>query len=104
MDMAAGGNVLTGQANDLAVFGDRFALLDVAQGNLVSEADSICDSQGLAVFADLGARRNVASGDSDVVLGAQMHSKLRQRQGGHVVDSSDKKRWLLRHDNEAKAR
>src|SRR5205807_1030894 len=47
--MVAGSDVFLREADDLAVFGDRFTLLNQANGDLVAHADACADRQARAV-------------------------------------------------------
>jgi hypothetical protein len=49
----------------------------------VAEADTAVEGEGVAVVAHLGAGRDGAGGDGDVVLGAEVDGDLRQGYGGH---------------------
>src|SRR5439155_13425540 len=68
VDVAAGRDVLAGEADDLPVLVDRLALPDVAQGELVAEVDPAAQAQGAAVVLHFETRLEVPGGDGDIVL------------------------------------
>ncbi len=81
--MAAGGDVAAGEADDLAVLEDSFALADVAQGELVAEVDPVGQDQAPAVVLDFQPRGQVACGYGNVIFGTQMDGNFGKRNGRH---------------------
>ena len=68
MDVAAGRDFLAGEADDLAVLADGFALGDGANGDLVAEADAAIRGEDGAVELVFLARREGPGGDGNVVF------------------------------------
>src|SRR5262249_34169794 len=83
VDVAAGRDVLAGKADDLAVLGDRLALPDRPQGELVPQADAPGGGEGGAAVPHPGPRRDGTGGDGDVIFGAEVDGNLGQRHGRH---------------------
>src|SRR5262249_39390225 len=72
VDMAACRDVFAGKADNLPVFVDRFAALDVAQSNLVPQADALAEGKRRCVELKLGTGRKVSRGHGDVIFRAQL--------------------------------
>src|SRR5581483_5569595 len=84
VDVTADGNVLAGEADDLAVFVNRFAFLDGPQRDFVAHADTRFERDRLAVDLKLRSGDEMAGGDGDVIFGAQLHGDLGERDGWHT--------------------
>ncbi len=69
MDVLAGGNVATREADDLVVAAHRLALADRVRGDLVAGRDESADRDLLV--EQLGAAHELRAGDDDVVGGMQ---------------------------------
>jgi hypothetical protein len=68
VDVSAGGNVLAGEANNLAVLANRLALGDGADGDLVAKADAAGDREDGSVELVFLTGLKRPRGDGDVVL------------------------------------
>jgi hypothetical protein len=95
VDVAAGRDVLAGEADNLTVLVDRLALPDVPQGDFVPQADPPGQLQGAPVMPDLQPGLEVAGGDGDVIFRSEVDGNLGQRHGRHESSPQAIKRAVV---------
>src|SRR5579875_37604 len=76
-------DVLAGETDDLAIFGDGFAFVDPAQGDLVSQRNTLRQGKRNALVFKTGTGWQRTGSDSGVVLRPQMNSDLRKSRARH---------------------